>query len=149
DAMAAYTQADLAHAHDAIQATLQAAPEYPPGLLLAGTIALDLGNYAEAEEYLRKVVGEMPTQPYPRRLLVLTYLRGGQLDRAQDALDPLLSQAPGDASVLSLAGEVALARRDIAKASTYYQKALALEPKNVLTRVRLGQAHLAGGDAQS
>lgn len=149
DAMVAYTQADLPRAHEAIQATLQAAPEYPPALLLAGTIALDLGSYAEAEEYLRKVVGEVPTQPYPRRLLVLTYLRSGQLDRAQEALDPLLSQAPGNASVLALAGEVALARRDIAKASTYYQKALALEPKNALTRMRLGQARLAGGDTQS
>jgi putative PEP-CTERM system TPR-repeat lipoprotein len=148
DALVAYTQHDLSRARDAIQAALNAAPEHVPMLLLAGSIAYDSANYAQAEEYLRKVVGAIPNQPYPRRLLVLTYLRRGQLDRAREVLEPLLQHASNDAATLNLAGEVALANRDVAKAAEYYRSALALDPKNARTRTRLGQTRLAAGDAQ-
>jgi len=149
DALVAYTEKDRTRAREAIRNALQGNPDHVPALLLAGAIALDSGNYIEAEEHLRKVVAAVPNQPFPRRLLVSTYLRSGQAGRAQEALDPLLPLAPDDPAVLTLAGEVALANQAVSRAAAYYQKALALDPKNALTRARLGQARLGAGDTQN
>jgi putative PEP-CTERM system TPR-repeat lipoprotein len=148
DALVAHSEGDRARAREAIQATLNATPEYVPALLLGGVIAYDSANYAQAEEYLLKVVRATPNAVFPRRLLVLTYLRSGQVERARDALEPLLPLTPNDVSTLNLAGEVALANKDIDKAAEYYKKALAIDPKNAQVQTRLGQAHLAAGDTQ-
>ena len=148
DALVAAKKGDRTRAGNSIQAAVNGAPEYAPALLLAGSIAYEAGNYGQAEEYLRKALPATPNQTYPRRLLVSTYLRTGQLDRAREALEPLLKLAPDDPTILVLAGEVALANRQLPQAAGYYQKALALDPKNALTRTRLGQTRLAQGDAQ-
>ncbi len=148
DALVAHAQGDNARARSAIQAALNAAPEYVPVLLLAGVVAYDSGSYAQAEEYLLKVVKAAPNAVYPRRLLVLTYLRSDQVERARDALEPLLTLTPNDVAALNLAGEVALANKEIDQAAEYYKKALAVDPKNAGVQTRLGQAHLAAGDTQ-
>jgi putative PEP-CTERM system TPR-repeat lipoprotein len=148
DAMVSYAQSDRPRAREAIQQVLRVATDYIPALLLAGAIAHDSGNYAQAEEYLRKVVAAVPKATYPRRLLVSTYLRSGQVDRARAALEGLMQLSPNDPATLLVAGEVALANKESGKAAEYYQKALAFDPGNALMRARLGQAHMAAGETE-
>ncbi|PWT84700.1 MAG: PEP-CTERM system TPR-repeat protein PrsT [Proteobacteria bacterium] len=148
EAQVAYTQGDKQRARDDIEAVLKAVPNHIPALTLGGMIAHDTGSYSQAEQYLRKVVAADPTKLYPRRLLVSTYLHMNQAERAKKEMATLLELAPTDNSLLALAGEVALANRDRAKASEYYQKVLAADPNNAAARGRLGQLRLASGDTE-
>src|SRR5262249_13848131 len=50
DALVAHNQGNADRARDAIRAAAEAAPSYPPIVPLAGSIAVDTGNYAEAEQ---------------------------------------------------------------------------------------------------
>lgn len=148
DALVTYTKGDLPKARELIRAAMKMTTDYIPALLLAGTIEHQSGNYVQADAHLSKVVLALPNAPYPRRLLVSTLLRTGQLARAKESLDVLLTLAPNEGQTLILAGEVALANQEVDKAEQYFQKALSVDPKNVITRTRLGQAHLAAGDVQ-
>jgi putative PEP-CTERM system TPR-repeat lipoprotein len=148
DALVSYSENQPDAAHEAVQQALRMAPEHVPSLLLAGAVAHDSGRYALAEQHLLKVVDSAPDYPYPRRLLISTYLRTGQAQRAEEALQPLLKTQPQDAAVLRLAGEVALALGEVQEAAQHFESASRRDPKNVATRLRLSRAHLAAGETE-
>jgi cellulose synthase operon protein C len=148
DALVSYSQGKLEAARSAVLDVLKAAPDHMPSLILAGTIAHDSGDYAQAEGHLRKALQESPQLAHPRRILVSTLLRMGEAQRADHELQPLLEEPVRDPQVLLAAGEVALANRDVKAAARYFEEAVALEPSNVASRVRLGQARFAAGDTQ-
>ncbi len=148
DALVAYSEGDRARAREQLRNFMKDVPDYQPAFLLAGTVEHDLGGFVQAEEYLLKALEATPEAMYPRRLLVSTYLRSGQLDKARTALPPLLKGAADDSTTWSLAGEIALRGGDAKKAVEDFEKSIALDPKNVLSRIRLGQARMASGDTQ-
>lgn len=136
-------------ARDGLAGVLKAAPNYLPALLLAGTVEHALGNLQTAEAHLGKVVAAVPNNPYALRLLASTQLRLGRVDDAARTLAPALRAAGQDAGVLSVAGEIALARRDYAQASTYFEQAVQRAPDNAALRTELGIARLAQGDQRA
>ena len=146
EAVVAFGKGDLGTAKNSIAQVLKALPGHVPSLLMGGIIAYQERSYAQAQDYLGKVVARVPNQMYPRRLLVSTYLRSGQPERALEALQPLLAHASDDPGVLALAGETYLANNDLAKASQYYTKAASVAPTNAAVRTRLAQIRLGSGE---
>lgn len=148
DALVAYSGGDRRRAREALRHVMKGVADYQPALLLAGAVEHDLGGFVQAEDYLLKALEATPDAAYPRRLLVSTYLRSGQIHKARSVLAPLLKGSSGEPVTWILAGEVALRAREPKKAAEYFEKAISLDPANPVSRTRLGQAHLAGGDTQ-
>jgi putative PEP-CTERM system TPR-repeat lipoprotein len=147
-AVIAARKRDLPQAREAVQEVLKVAPDFLPAVLLAGTVEQELKSYAVAEAHLLKVLERVPQQPLARRMLVANYLRSGQERKALDTLQPLLKQSPEDSDILALAGQVYMANNDPDKASDYFEKAAALDPKNTAKRTGLALSHLAGGERE-
>jgi len=145
DALVLSGEGKLNEAREAAQNALKYAPDYPPLLVLAGTIAMQQRNFVQAEEYLTKAAKAVPNS-YAQRLLIGTLVQSGKPQRAKEFLDPLLKSKPDDPGLLSLAAEVAMAQGDYKQASQLYSKALAGDPKNVVRQTRLGQAIVSAGD---
>jgi putative PEP-CTERM system TPR-repeat lipoprotein len=136
-------------ARDTLAAVLKAAPEYLPALLLGGSIEFTLGNLQTAEAHLNKVAKATPNNLYAVRLLAATQLRLGRPDDAERTLAPALKAASQDPGVLVIAGEIALAKKEFAKASSYFEQAAKRSPDSAAIRTELGIARLAEGDSRA
>ncbi|MHB1094142.1 XrtA/PEP-CTERM system TPR-repeat protein PrsT [Thiobacillus sp.] len=136
-------------ARDRLGSVLKAAPDYPPALLLGGTIEYTLGNLQTAEAYLNKVVKATPNNLYALRLLAASQLRLGRPDDAAATLAPALGSANHDAGVLIVAGEIALAKKDFAKATAFFEQAAQRSPDSAAIRTELGISRLAQGDSRA
>ena len=148
EALLAFRQNKPLAARDAVVQVLNAIPDHPPSLLLAGAAEYQLGSLSTATDYLRKVLAKSPDNLYARNLLVNTYLRQGQPGKAEEALAPAILIAPKDPVVLKTAGEVAFANNKLKDAAAYYEQALALEKGNTQLRTRLAQIRLAKGETE-
>jgi putative PEP-CTERM system TPR-repeat lipoprotein len=142
-----FTQGKNAAALESLQKVLRAAPEHMPSILLAGAVNLNLGSVQQAEQHLRKYLEKNPDNLYARKMLATTLLRGGQTPDALAVLAPALkgNEAP-DVQLLALAGESYMQARDFNKATEYFEKASALEPKAAALRTSLGLSKLGKGD---
>lgn len=135
----------IERARDHLAGVLKGAPEFLPALLLSGAIEYNLNNLQTAETQLNKVVAATPGNLYAARLLAATQLRLGRTDDASRTLAPALAASP-DAGVLIVAGEIALARRDFAQATVYFEQAAQRDPNSAAIRTELGISRLAQGD---
>jgi putative PEP-CTERM system TPR-repeat lipoprotein len=140
---------DLPTARAAIQEHLKVAPENPLGLLLAAAIEYELQSYGMAEQYSSQVLAVAPRHPLAWRLLVNSYLRTGQPNRALERLQPVLGQFSNNPAMLTLAGEVFMANGDPKRAGDYFAKAAAIDPKNAQSRTGLALTHLAQGESET
>jgi putative PEP-CTERM system TPR-repeat lipoprotein len=151
EATLALRQEKYGAARNLIQQILKDAPDHVQSLVLAGTIELQSGSYGFAEEFFRKALYRAPEHAGARRLLVASYVRGNQPDRALEALQPLLDRGGSDAGLAMLAGEVYLAKNDLKAAAKYFERAAA-DPQappaigGANARTRLAQVRLASGD---
>ena len=146
-ALMAVNDKDYAAAREAIQRHLKSAPDSLPGTLVAAQIEYQLGSYVQAENALVAVLQRAPGHVYARRLLAQTYLREGKPGKARETLLPLLAGNP-DSDTLTLAGQVFLQNGDAVKAAGYFEKAVALDPKNTGKRTAVALAHIAKGDSE-
>ena len=133
-------------AREAIELQLRSAPDNVPGLVLKGTIDYYLGDYAQAQTSLLKVLALAPKQRAARMMLVNTYLRDRQPAKALDAMKPLLEEVGDNADVLSLAGEVYMRNGLTADAEKVFARAATLDPKDTSKRTALALTHLVSGD---
>jgi len=117
--------------------------------LLGGSIEYALGNLQTAEAHLNKVAKAAPNNVYALRLLAATQLRQGRPDDAARTLAPALKAAKPDAGVLVVAGEIALARKNFAQASAYFEQAAQDNPESAAIRTELGISRLAEGDSRA
>ncbi len=136
-------------ARDHLAAVLKSAPDFVPALLLGGSIEYALGNLQTAEAHLKKVVKVAPNNLYAVRLLAASQLRLGRPDDAARTLAPALKSANQDAGVLVVAGEIALAKKDFAQASKYFEQAVQRSPDSAAIRTELGISRLAQGDSRA
>lgn len=142
-----FTQGKNAAALESLQKVLRVAPEHMPSILLAGAVNLNLGSVQQAEQHLRKYLEKNPENLYARKMLATTLLRGGQTPDALAVLAPALKSAEApDVQLLALAGESYMQARDFNKATEYFEKASALEPKAAALRTSLGLSKLGKGD---
>lgn len=144
-----FSQGKIEPARASIDKVLKFAPGYLPARLLAGAIYLRKGDVLQAQAHLGKVLEVAPRQLLARRLMVGAHLAARETDRAVEALQPLLKDYGDRADILSLAGQVYLAKGDFVRSSEYFAKAVALDPKDASARTRLGISRLASGDSNS
>ena len=135
-------------ARDQLATVLKSAPDYPPAVLLAGSVEYALGNMRTAESHLNKAVKASPRNLYALRLLATAQLRQGRPDDAARTL----AGVPGDlndAGFQMVAGEIAMARKDFAKAAEHFEKAVQINPDSAAIRTELGLARDAMGDRRA
>ena len=128
EAQLAFQKKDFKLARELAQQVLKVAPEYVPGLQLAGAVELQLKSNVQAEAYLSKAVQLAPDLALARRLLVISYLRSGQPARALSTLLPALNRNDVDPALLTVAGEVYLQNGDVKKAEEYFSRVAKQDP---------------------
>lgn len=146
-AIVAFARGDVTTALDAVQKSLQAAPNFLPARYLSGLVDLQRGAYAAAEESLRAVLAKSPNDDGARIALAQALLRGGQAAKAQEILDSTLGRMPENTMALRLAAEVQLALKKPDKAARYLERANALDKGDIGSRVRLAEVRLAQGES--
>ncbi len=148
-AQLAFQKNDFKSARELVQLVLKDAPTNIQGLQLAGAVELQLNSLAQAESYLSKAVQTAPTLALARRLLVVTYLRSGQPEKAMATLLPGLNRQNVDPELLSVAGEVYLQSGDVKTAEEYFAKASQQAPKDGRKRTSLALTHLMTGQTDA
>lgn len=149
EALLEFRRKNFLAAREAILQVVKVAPNHQPAVVLAGAIEYALGSHVQAQAYLTRAVERAPGNLYARRLLVSSLAKSGQTQRALEALAPGLKQAPEDAVMLGMAGELAMQSSDFARAREYFEKAARLDPKSAGARTGLAVSRLAAGDADS
>lgn len=144
-----FRKGDLQAAREKAQAFLRLAPDHPNTLQLAGAIEYQLKSWSQAEGYLAKALQGRPDLSLARRLLVATYLQGGQAGKALAALQPVLGKIKEDSEMLALAGQVYLQNGELQTAEHYFSRAAVLDPKNPGKRTSLAVVQLLEGHAES
>lgn len=151
--LAEYTQALLAfkqkkypQARDALQNVFQITPDHMPSVLLAGATAYALGSYQQAESYLNRYLSNFPSQAYARRVLAATFIKQNQPNKALDILAPIITPDSQDAQALALAGQAQFMAQNSTQATRYFDRAIALDPKNAAIRTQQGMNLLISGD---
>ena len=148
-AQLAFQQKDFKLARELVQLVLKDAPTSIQGLQLAGAVELQLNSLVPAEQYLSKAVQAAPALPLARRLLVVTYLRSGQPEKAMSTLLPGLNSQSVDPELLSVAGEVYLQNGDVKTAEEYFTKASQQAPKDARKRTSLALTHMMAGEVDA
>jgi predicted Zn-dependent protease len=90
-----------------------------------------------------------PNNPQTLRLLATTQLRLGRPDDAARTLKPLDPENSNDVGVNVVAGEIALAKKEWARASAHFEKAAQVSPESAAIRTELGIARMAQGDVRA
>jgi putative PEP-CTERM system TPR-repeat lipoprotein len=145
-ALVDYRARDFKAANDAIQQVLKVAPNYLPGVLLAGAIATELGSHEQAQTHIGRVLERAPGNLYARKLMISTLARSGQMQRAIEVLQIGLKQVPDDNELQTLAGELYLQSGEFNKAAQYFDAATKRDPQNATARTKLGISRMASGE---
>lgn len=149
EAVVAYEAQNFKLAKELVLQSLKTSPDSPKVLILAGLLELHARSLLQAEIYLNKALQISPGDVTGRRLLVQTYLRGGQMAKALSTLQPLLEQSSPSAEVLALAGEAYLQSGDGKKADAYFLRASKLNPADTRSRTALALLQLAKGNVDA
>lgn len=148
-AQLALKKQDLKGAREAAQLLLRATPNSSQALELAGTIEAQSNSPVQAESMLSKALASSPDLKLARRMLVMTYLRLGQVDKAIATLPANLDEIDNDPALLSVAGQAYMIHGDQERAQRYFAKASALDPKDPLKRTSLAVSKLAAGQTDA
>lgn len=143
-ALLADAKGDHAKVRDLTQPLLNAAPDSPRVLVLAGKAQSALGSLSQAESLLGKAVQVSPKSAAPRRLLAEVYLKQGKPDKAAAVLKPLLGQ--DDADAMALAAQAALQSGDFVAAAAGFARAVQLKPGDTRLRTAALTANLGRND---
>lgn len=141
-------QKNLTVAREAAQTLLKMATNDPRALQLAGMVEFEARADLQAQEYLSQAVARAPELELARRMLIRSYLRTGQTNKAIAALQPALQEDKPAAVMLTLAGEVYMQAGDPGKAESYFTRANAMEPGNAANRTALAIIHTTKGETE-
>ena len=143
-ALALYSQQKYASAQESIQLVLRSPQEYPPAQLLAGSIAYQLGQFTQAEDYLSKYWTRNPKSVQANKLLAAARL---QLKMPEKAIEVLRSSsAPDtDAQYLLLLGNAYMLKGDADKGLEYLERAAAVAPDAARIQADVAIAKLSQG----
>lgn len=145
----AFHKQDFKLAKEFTQQVLQVAPSNVQALQLAGVVEYQLGAYSLAESYLAQVVKVAPDLLLPRRVLIQTYLRSGNPQKALPLVQYLVDKEDLDSDVLSTVGEVYLQNGDVKSAEIYFAKASASAPTDARKKTTLALTHLMSGQVDT
>lgn len=148
EAKIAYQKKDYKRAKEIAEKLLRISASNPRHLQLAGAVELQMNSLAQAEIYLTRADSAGPADPLTQRMLIVSYLRSGNADKALTILEKMKGK---DGSALQpnmfvLAGEVYLQNNDPKAAVSYYDKALKYDPNNSTILTARAISQLTGGD---
>lgn len=148
-ALLAYRDGRYQEAHKYAEIALTGDAKHVPALFLAAATDYQLQEYLRAEARLRQVLDSSPQHFAAQKLLMATYLRLGQPNRAAQVLPYVLR--PGledDADLAALAGEVFLSNRDYRNADLFFSHAARLDPQSSDKKTALALARLREGKSE-
>jgi tetratricopeptide (TPR) repeat protein len=127
------------------QKALTLAPKMPLVHELLGEIALAQAREMDAitEFEQERAINPLYGGLYDR--LGDAYLRAGEYDKAQQALNRAVLLEPTSTGPYILLGKVLLKQRNAAMATMYLERARNMDPNNYMTHGLLGQAYRAAG----
>ena len=120
-------------------------PGLPRAHLLLGEIALARGQWANAVAEFERERDLDPLNGAVYERLGDTYIRAGDFDRAQQALNRAVLLEPTVNIPFILLGKVLLKQQNGLMAKMYLEHALEMDPKNYMAHYLLGQAYRALG----
>lgn len=121
-------QRNTANARARVAAWQQRAPSDPRVKILSARVALAAGENAEAEQTLRAVVTQDPSQLDAYDLLGRIAMANGQLDRALTEYQSLATRSHTPAGPLTMVAMIHEARGERDGAKQQYEQALATDP---------------------
>lgn len=128
-ALSAFQQNQLEEADSHISLILRADPGHIPTLFLAGLTNYGLGRHEQASNQLGKVLAAAPGLKPARIFQSSIKLKQGQIKEAEALLQPLDVGHTSDPVLLSLAGQIALAKGDRKQADRYMELASRIDPE--------------------
>ncbi len=133
---------------EAAQKAQQLSPKMPLVHELLGEIALAQSRETDAiaEFEQERAINPLYGGLYDR--LGDAYLRAGEYDKAQQALNRAVLLEPASTGPYILLGKVLLKQRNAAMATMYLERARNMDPNNFMTHSLLGQAYRAAGRAE-
>lgn len=145
-AMLALAQGNHAGVRERVQPLLNASPNNPTLLELAGTAEFHLNALDKAETLLKAALQRAPQLTMARQTLAQVYLQRGQPEPALETLAPLLNAGAVPAPVAALASQAHLLAGNSLQAQKLLAAGQAAHPED--ERIRLSQiiARLAQGD---
>ncbi|MBG6080367.1 putative PEP-CTERM system TPR-repeat lipoprotein [Rubrivivax gelatinosus] len=146
-AQIAYLRGDYEGVRKLTQPLVQATPNNPVVLQLAGAAEYQLRALPQAETLLAKAVQLQPGMPLATGLLAQIYLRGGQADKALALLQPELDGGKPRAETLLLAGQAHLQNGQAHQAEAAFAQAAKLAPQDPRARTALAMGKIGRGDA--
>ena len=117
-------------------------------LLMAGALAhYSLGNHQKSREYLDILIARSPNNMGAKKLLASIYVDAKDYGRAQPLLESLQRAMPEDPQVMYLLGNVNLAQKRYAQASSLLEQAAARSGSPEMSR-SLAFSQLGSGQAE-
>jgi len=152
-AQALAAQGDFDAAFKELEEVLRVAPQFAQASLAKGSLLMQRGQYASAEQVFAGVNPDKARPPLAMgdrvKLLgglVEARLAMNKLPEAKQALEQLARQAPQSVMYLFLLGRVEMAEGKTAQAVTELQKVVTAAPGFALGQFMLGLAYLRNGD---
>jgi len=142
----------LAEAETEFKKLTELAPDDPLGFASLGVTYLQAGRFAEAEKQLDRARKLDPASTEIGLALAKLYSLTGRAADARSTLEQLRKDSTGNAHVLFALAELEAQGTDEASASRYRDRlrgVLAVSPANLAVRMRLADAFLRHGDADS
>jgi len=127
-----------AEARAAYEEVRQKDPTSPVALAGIGRSMLDEGKHAEAVEFLRSAIPQVPPQESLYLLLAEAHSGLGQWDQASEAVKKAVEALPKSDALWVRAGELAIARQAWPEAASAFAHALALHPADADILLRAG-----------
>ena len=104
-------------------------PEFPDALMALGRLAVEKGEFVEAESFLRRLHGRDPHHPGLAESLGQALTSQGKFGEAIEILEVAAAGRPDDANVWSRLGQAYDQIDDAENAERCHAKALAIEPE--------------------
>lgn len=147
-AQLAVQRGDYSGARPYVQQLMKSTPDNAAALELNGVVEFGLNSLVNAEASLARAVQASPQLGTARRVLLLTYLRTGQVDKALAALPVDLDSRDDDPALVALAGQVYMVKGDLKRAEQLFARAALLDPKDPSKRTSLAVSQLASGKTE-
>lgn len=147
DAKMAFLQGDNKTALKLTNEILQREPKFFSAYMLIGRIQFAEKNFLAAKEAFEKFNYEMKDPPETLRLLALTQIRLGEIDKAVLLLRQLERKYPNDASLKALLGSALIQLKRADEGMAFLQKSIELAPNIGEYRTQLAMALLQSGSA--
>lgn len=145
EAQLALIKNDLGKAREISQQLLRVAPDSARLLYLAGIVEFMSNATALANSYLSKAITLDPSFKTARQLLIKSYLKSGEPEKAIAALAPLMADPKVDAETLAQAAEANLQLGNVDRAELLYAKAAQSKPDSAKIRTALALLSLNKG----